>query len=87
MAPLKAPTTAEGDSVASEKPGLYQSQMVLFLLDEFDVLVTVSSIGRALRSRGWTKKQIRRNTMGGMRICVTTIYTKVRVSYLSTLPL
>jgi hypothetical protein len=34
--------------------------MILFLLDEFDVLVTVSSIGRALRSRSWTKKQIRR---------------------------
>ena len=42
-----------------EKPGLYQSEMILFLLDEFDVLVTASSIGRALRSRSWTKKQIR----------------------------
>jgi hypothetical protein len=39
-----------------EKPGLYQSEMILFLLDEFDVLVTASSIGRTLRSRGWTKK-------------------------------
>lgn len=47
-----------------EKPGLYQSEMILFLMDEFDVLVTDSSIGRALRSRGWTKKQIRRIANG-----------------------
>lgn len=47
-----------------EKPGLYQSEMILFLLDEFDVLVTASSIGRALNSRGWTKKQIRRIARG-----------------------
>lgn len=43
-----------------EKPGLYESETILFLMDEFDVLVTDSSIERALRSRGWTKKQIRR---------------------------
>ncbi|KAF7920914.1 hypothetical protein EAE99_007766 [Botrytis elliptica] len=47
-----------------EKPGLYQSEMILFLLDEFDVLVTASSIGRSLRLRGWTKKQIRRIANG-----------------------
>ncbi len=47
-----------------EKPGLYQSEMILFLADEFDVIVTASSIGRALRSRGWTKKQIRRIANG-----------------------
>jgi transposase len=47
-----------------EKPGMYQSEMILFLLDEFDVLITASSIGRALRSRGWTKKQIRRIANG-----------------------
>jgi transposase len=35
-----------------EKPGLYRDKMVLFLLDEFDTQVTVSSIGRALKSRG-----------------------------------
>ena len=34
--------------------------MILFLLDEFDVLVTASSIGRSLASKGWTKKKIRR---------------------------
>ena len=47
-----------------EKPGLYQSEMILFLMDKFDVLVTASSIGRALRSKGWTKKQIRRIANG-----------------------
>jgi transposase len=47
-----------------EKPGLYQSEMILFLMNEFDVLVTASSIGRTLRSRGWTKKQIRRIANG-----------------------
>jgi hypothetical protein len=43
-----------------EKPGLYQDEMVLFVLDEFNTHVTASSIGRALKSRGWTKKTIRR---------------------------
>jgi len=38
--------------------------MILFLLDEFDVLVTASCVGRALRSMGWTKKQIRRIANG-----------------------
>lgn len=47
-----------------DKPGLYQSEMILFFLDEFDVLVTPSSVGRALRSKGWTKKQIRRIANG-----------------------
>ena len=39
-----------------EKPDLYQDEMVLFLWDEFRVLVTVHSIGRALQSIGWSKK-------------------------------
>jgi transposase len=47
-----------------EKPGLYRDEMVLFLWDEFEVLVTVSSIGRALASIGWTKKTIRRIAKG-----------------------
>jgi hypothetical protein len=33
-----------------EKPRLYQDEMAVFLYDEFDVLVSVSSIGRALAS-------------------------------------
>jgi hypothetical protein len=32
---------------------------VLFVLDGFNTHVTASSIGRALKSRGWTKKTIR----------------------------
>jgi hypothetical protein len=32
---------------------------VLFLLDEFNTQVSTFSIGRALRSHGWTKKKIR----------------------------
>ena len=43
-----------------EKPDLYRDEMVLFLLDEFNTRVTPSSVGRALKSRGWTKKTIRR---------------------------
>jgi hypothetical protein len=33
-----------------EKPGLFRDEMAVFLYDEFDVLVSVSSIGRALAS-------------------------------------
>ena len=47
-----------------EKPGLYRDEMVLFVLDEFDTHVTAASIGRALKSRGWTKKTIRRIAKG-----------------------
>jgi transposase len=47
-----------------EKPGLYQSEMIVFLWDEFEVLVTASSIGRALAFKGWTKKTIRRVAQG-----------------------
>jgi arginine repressor len=42
-----------------EKPELYQEEMVLFLLDEFEVHVTTSSVARALNSIGWTKKTMR----------------------------
>lgn len=42
-----------------EKPDLYQDEMVLFLWDEFRVLVTVHSIGRALKSINWSKKKSR----------------------------
>ena len=47
-----------------EKPGLYQSEMIVFLWDEFEVLVTASSIARALAFKGWTKKTIRRIAQG-----------------------
>ena len=43
-----------------EKPELYQDEMVIFLHDEFDVLVTTPSISRALASAGWSKKAARR---------------------------
>jgi transposase len=43
-----------------EKPDLYLEEMVVFLWDEFDVLVSPSSISRALRSRNWSKKTARR---------------------------
>ena len=38
-----------------ENPGLYRDEMVLFLLDEFKILVKPFSIGRALISIRWTK--------------------------------
>jgi transposase len=47
-----------------EKPDLYRDEMVLFVLDEFNTHVIPSSIGRALKSRGWTKKTIRRIAKG-----------------------
>lgn len=47
-----------------EKPELYQEEMVLFLLDEFKVNVTTFSVARALKSKGWTKKTIRRIARG-----------------------
>lgn len=38
-----------------EKPALYLDEMVVFLWDEFQTLVT-SSIRRVLVSKGWLKK-------------------------------
>jgi transposase len=43
-----------------EKPGLFRDEMAVFLYDEFDVLASVSSIGRALASIKWSKKKTRR---------------------------
>jgi transposase len=40
-----------------EKPDLYQDEMVVFLWDEFRVLAKTYSIGRALASISWSKKQ------------------------------
>jgi transposase len=42
-----------------EKPGLFQDEMVIFLYDEFSVLVTIPNISRALKSIGWSKKVTR----------------------------
>lgn len=47
-----------------EKPDLYQDEMVVFLWDEFRVLVTKYSIGRALASIRWSKKAARRIARG-----------------------
>ncbi len=47
-----------------EKPNLYQDEMAIYLWDEFEVLVTTFSIGRALASIGWTKKAARRVAKG-----------------------
>jgi transposase len=43
-----------------EKPELYLEEMALFLWDEFEVLVSTSSITRALKSKCWSKKAARR---------------------------
>lgn len=47
-----------------EKPDLYQDEMVVFLWDEFRVLVTICSIGRALALVRWSKKAVRRIARG-----------------------
>jgi hypothetical protein len=39
-----------------EKPRLYRNKMAVFLYDDLDVPVSVSSIGRALASIKWTKR-------------------------------
>jgi len=43
-----------------KKPELYLEEMEVFLWDEFEVLVSTSSISRALKSVGWSKKAARR---------------------------
>lgn len=43
-----------------EKPKLSLDEMAEFLRDEFSVLVSTHTIGRALRPQGWTKKVARR---------------------------
>jgi hypothetical protein len=43
-----------------EKPHTYQDEMVVFLWDEFGILVTTHSISRALSEVGWSKKTARR---------------------------
>lgn len=43
-----------------EKPELYLEEMAVFLWDEFDVLVSTSSISRSLKSINWSKKAARR---------------------------
>ena len=43
-----------------EHPGLYQDEMIVFLWDEFEVLVSKWSIRRALQECGWSKKNMRR---------------------------
>ena len=42
-----------------EKPGTYLDKMSVFFFDEFAILVTGSSIPKALKSIGWSKKKIR----------------------------
>ena len=44
-----------------EKPELYQNEMAIFLYNEFEAIVTTSTISRALASAGWSKKAARRN--------------------------
>jgi transposase len=39
-----------------EKPELYLEEIAIFLQDEFEVLVSISSISKALKSVGWSKK-------------------------------
>lgn len=43
-----------------EKPDQYLDKMVVFLWDEFEILVSQSTISRSLHSMRWSKKQCRR---------------------------
>ena len=42
-----------------EKPDLFQDEMAVFLHDEFNVLVTTSTVSRTLALAGWSKKAAR----------------------------
>ena len=44
----------------SKKPGFYLEETVVFLWDEFQAMVTTSSIRRALIAKGWYKKTARK---------------------------
>jgi hypothetical protein len=43
-----------------ERPDQYLDEMVVFLWDEFAVLVTKSSVSRALARLSWSRKTVRR---------------------------
>jgi hypothetical protein len=43
-----------------EEPGIYRGAMAVFLYDESDILVSLSSISKALVSIKWTKKVTQR---------------------------
>ncbi|BCS00026.1 uncharacterized protein AKAW2_50367A [Aspergillus luchuensis] len=52
-------TTAMMDALCDhllEKPGLYLPEMQVFLLDEFSLHVSTSTISNALHRKGWSKK-------------------------------
>lgn len=46
-----------------EKPGLYPDEMIIFLWDELQAMITASSIRRALIAIGWSKKRLHGNVL------------------------
>jgi transposase len=42
-----------------DKPELYLEEMAWFIWDEFKVVISTSTISRALDKAGWSKKQVR----------------------------
>jgi transposase len=47
-----------------EKPDRYLDELVVFMWDDFEAVVTASTINRALKSAGWSKKTCRRVASG-----------------------
>jgi transposase len=47
-----------------ERPDQYLDEMAVFLWDEFEVLASLSTISRSLKSIGWSKKTSRRVAKG-----------------------
>lgn len=41
-----------------EKPDVYLDEMAWFIWDEFQIVVSTSTISRTLRRVGWSKKQV-----------------------------
>jgi hypothetical protein len=50
-------------ALLGQKPCLQQDEMAIFLFDNFGELLSTSTIGRALRKAGWSKKVARRIAM------------------------
>jgi len=56
-----------------EKSRLYQSEMIAFLWDEFEIFVTASSLGRALVYMVGRKRQFAEYHKEGMQIYDTLV--------------
>ncbi|KAI1839588.1 hypothetical protein JX266_014202, partial [Neoarthrinium moseri] len=57
---ITAPMRKALCDILTERPDMYRSELVEFLDDKFGIKVSERSIGRTLKSVGWTRKILRR---------------------------